>query len=120
MNFYKCDTSNRVMIKLLKEEGVNDNCGKLLIANSVEAAVEKHVPVVTFNNDVIEVEVGSMEHPMLEEHFIEWILLETSKGMQIKYLNPNDKPRAEFILRDDKAIAVYEYCNIHGLWKKEL
>ena len=90
-----------------------------LTANTTDAAHEKHVPVVEQNGDTVKVAVGSVEHPMLEKHFIQWVCLETEKGSQIKYLKPDAKPEAVFTLNDDKLIAVYEYCNLHGLWKAE-
>ncbi|OYP57863.1 desulfoferrodoxin [Lachnotalea glycerini] len=78
------------------------------------------MPVVTADGDLITVEVGSVEHPMVPEHFIQWIYLETDKGYQIKYLTSDDKPRAEFSLNGEKAVAAYEFCNLHGLWKKDI
>ncbi len=65
-------------------------------------------------------EVGSVAHPMLEEHYIMWIYLETEHGGQRKVLNPGDAPKAVFLLEDDKPVAAYEYCNLHGLWKAEV
>ena len=91
----------------------------LLKANTVDAAVEKHVPSVSINNNVLDVVVGSVVHPMLEEHYIMFIAVETENGFMVKYLKPNEEPKASFVL-NEKAIAVYEYCNLHGLWKKEL
>ena len=88
--------------------------------NTVDAAVEKHVPVVLVDGNNVTVEVGSVEHPMVPEHFIQWIYIETDKGFQIKYLEPSDKPKAVFTLNEEKLIAAYEYCNLHGLWKKEV
>ncbi len=87
--------------------------------NTVDAAVEKHVPVVIVDGNTVTVEVGSVEHPMVPEHFIQWIYIETDKGFQIKYLEPSEKPKAVFTLNGEKLIAAYEYCNLHGLWKKE-
>ena len=91
-----------------------------LVANTEDAAVEKHVPAVTVDGNRISVAVGEVDHPMTEEHFIQWIYLETEKGEQRKILNPNDVPKAVFTIEDDKAVAVYAYCNLHGLWKKDL
>ena len=91
----------------------------LLKANTVDAAFEKHVPSVSINNNVLDVVVGSVIHPMLENHYIEFIAVETESGFMVKYLKPNEEPKASFVL-NDKAIAVYEHCNLHGLWKKEL
>lgn len=88
-----------------------------LVANTVDASVEKHTPVVTVNGDKIEVVVGSVEHPMLEEHFIKWIYVETKKGGQRKSLKPGEAPKAAFVVTDDEPVAVYAYCNLHGLWK---
>lgn len=91
-----------------------------LTANTTDAAVEKHVPVVTVDGNKVNVEVGSVMHPMTEEHLIQFIWLETEKGGQVRNLISSDDPKAEFIVGDDKPVAVYEYCNLHGLWKKEL
>ena len=98
-------------------------CGKPmeeLKANTVDASQEKHVPVVEINGDTVNVKIGSVAHPMEEEHFIEWIYLKTENGGQRKYLNPGDAPEASFNLGGEKAVAVYEYCNLHGLWMTEV
>ena len=85
-----------------------------------DGAHEKHVPVIEQNGNQVKVAVGSVEHPMLEAHYIQWIVLETEDGYQIKYLQPEAKPVAEFVLTEgSKVVAVYEYCNLHGLWKAE-
>ena len=93
---------------------------KELVPGEVDAAVEKHVPVVTVEGNVVKVEVGEVEHPMLEEHYIGFVAIETKNGaVQKKYLNPGEKPVAEFVLAEgDELVAAYEYCNLHGLWKK--
>ncbi|WP_408632103.1 desulfoferrodoxin family protein [Mobilisporobacter senegalensis] len=91
-----------------------------IVPNTSEGAGEKHLPVITVSGDMVTVEVGSVEHPMTEEHYIQWIYLETKCGGQIKYLKPDDDPRAEFTLIDDEVISAYEYCNIHGLWQSVL
>ena len=91
-----------------------------LIPNTVDASGEKHVPVVTVEDGVVKVAVGSVAHPMVPEHFIQWIYVETEKGGQFKKLNPEEAPEASFTLVDDKVVAVYEYCNLHGLWKTEV
>jgi len=93
---------------------------KELRANDTDGAKEKHVPAVAIVDGVVRVEVGSVAHPMLEEHFIGFIALETEKGVQIKYLNPGEEPVAEFTVFDDKPVTVYEYCNLHGLWKADI
>ena len=89
-----------------------------LIPNTVEAAKEKHVPIIEQHGDHVTVKVGSTEHPMLPAHYIEWIILETATGYQRKDLTPNDKPEANFAVTEP-ILAAYEYCNLHGLWKAE-
>ncbi len=92
-----------------------------LSTNTVDASQEKHVPVVTVDGGMVTVEVGSAPHPMLEEHYIQWIYLKTEQGVQRKCLKPGTAPKAVFSLADgDKAVAAYEYCNLHGLWMKSL
>jgi len=88
-----------------------------LVANTVEASREKHLPVVSVNGNEVAVEVGSVEHPMADEHFIMWIYLQTKSGGQRKKLDPGMKPTATFALAEDEAVAAFAYCNLHGLWK---
>jgi superoxide reductase len=91
-----------------------------LLPNRKEGAFEKHIPVVSREGNVVTVKVGSVEHPMTPEHFIQWICLQTKNGNQRKMLRPSDKPEASFmIFENDEIEAVYEYCNLHGLWKNE-
>ena len=92
-----------------------------LVPGSTDAATEKHVPVVEVNGNEVKVKVGSVAHPMEEKHFIQWIYLQTKEGVQSKCLKPHENPEAVFALTGgDKAVAAYEYCNLHGLWKKDL
>ncbi len=111
-----------VVVKLVDSKVPLMCCGKKmeeLVPNTVDASNEKHVPVVTrLDNNTIKVEVGSVAHPMEAEHHIAFIYVETDKG-GIK-VDLTDKPEAVIALGDAKAIAVYEYCNLHGLWKTEL
>lgn len=94
---------------------------KLLDPATAEGAAEKHLPVVTVDGNKVTVNVGSISHPMSEEHSIEWIYLKTEKGSQRKVLKPNEKPIAEFLITDDdKPIAAYAYCNLHGFWKTNI
>ncbi len=98
-------------------------CGdemKELVPNTVEAAVEKHVPVVTVSGDSITVQVGSTLHPMEEKHHIDFIYVETERGGQRKTLHVGEEPKLTFTFTDDKPVAVYAYCNLHGLWKTEV
>lgn len=91
-----------------------------LIPNTVDAAVEKHLPVVSSKEGLLTVSIGSVAHPMTEEHYIQWVYVETERGGQRKCLVPGEEPKLRFSIIDDKAIAVYAYCNLHGLWKTEL
>ena len=87
---------------------------------TVEASREKHIPVVTVEGNTVTALVGSVEHPMSEEHSILWVYLETDKGGQRKCLEVGKPPVVTFALVDEKPIAVYAYCNLHGLWKKDI
>ncbi|MCL1975422.1 MAG: desulfoferrodoxin [Firmicutes bacterium] len=91
-----------------------------LIANSGDAAKEKHVPQVSCEGTTLRVKVGEVLHPMTEEHHISWVFLETQRGGQRKNLKPNEEPDISFVLANDEAVAAYAYCNLHGLWKAEL
>ena len=114
LKFYQCEKCNKVIIS--KEALVMDGW-KEVVPSSTDAAVEKHVPVVTKKCKQVQVSVGSVTHPMSEEHFIGWIAIETEQGYQVKYLSANDVPTAAFSLAgDDKFVAAYAYCNLHGIW----
>ncbi len=122
VKFFKCNHCGNVIIKVVDSKVPVVCCGKKmveLVANTEEASVEKHLPVATRVADCsLKVEVGSVAHPMLPEHHIAFIYLETENGgMRIDL---NDKPEATFCICADKPIAVYEYCNLHGLWKTVL
>lgn len=123
MNFYKCDVCKNIIIHVKEEHVPVKCCGntmKRLEPNTTDAAGEKHVPVIEQNGRNVLVTVGSVLHPMLDVHYIEWICIETTKGYQIKHLNPNDEPKAEFVLADgEELISAYEHCNLHGLWQKK-
>ena len=121
--FYVCRKCGN-MVGMLHESGVPLMCCgqkmEELTPNTVEASQEKHLPVVAVNGDTVSVKVGSAAHPMMEEHFIEWIYLQTENGGQRKVLKPGDAPEAEFVLKNDKPVAVYAFCNLHGLWMTEI
>jgi len=123
MNFYKSKEENMMVLKLSGSDAAIAAGGKemkQLKAGVSDGAVEKHVPAVEVDGKVVRVQVGSVEHPMLDVHYIEWIALESKEGLQVKYLEPGIKPYAEFVLSEsDEPVAVYEYCNLHGLWKAE-
>lgn len=121
MKFYKCKHCGKV-ITILSNEGVPTICcGEEmfeLIPGTTDAAVEKHVPVVSIEGNKVDVVVGSVVHPMTPEHYIQWIVLETKAGYQVKELTPTCEPKASFVLAEgDEIVAVYEYCNLHNLWK---
>lgn len=120
--FYKCDTCGNVITKIVDSKVPVVCCGKPmteLVPNTVDAATEKHVPVVTWLDDKrIKVEVGSVAHPMLDEHHISFIYVETLDG-GIR-VDLKDKPEAVIYVGDTKPVAVYEYCNLHGLWVTKL
>ena len=121
MIFYKCAHCGNI-IAHINDSGVRCHCCgeemKPLLPNTTDAAGEKHVPVISIDGNTVTVTVGSVEHPMLEVHYINWIILETEQGRQRKMLKPGEKPAAVFALAEgDKVVAAYEYCNLHGLWK---
>lgn len=122
--FYICDICGNIVQKIHDAKVPVSCCGqpmRELVPNTTEAATEKHLPVVTMEGNTVKVSVGSVEHPMTEAHLISWILLETTEGWQRKQLCATDKPEAVFVLSEnEKAIAAYEYCNLHGLWKTEI
>lgn len=92
-----------------------------LKANTSDGAKEKHVPVVEVNGNIVTVSVGSVPHPMIEEHHIEWVYLETSEGGQRKSLEVGAEPKVTFALTDgEKPLAAFEYCNLHGLWRADI
>ena len=121
MEFYKCPRCGNIITFLHKSGVMPVCCGEpmqKITENTVDAALEKHVPAVTREDNSIFVQIGSVEHPMIEAHYIEWIAIETNKGCQMKKLTAQDKPEATFLLGEgEKLEATYEYCNLHGLWK---
>jgi len=116
---YKCDVCGNIVEVLFGGEGELVCCGeamKLLKENTVDAAKEKHVPVVEKISDGYRVKVGSVAHPMEEKHYIQWIELMADGISYFKFLKPGDKPEADFCVKAEKVTA-REYCNLHGLWK---
>ncbi len=119
--FFICKHCGNI-VAMVKDAGVPVVCcGERmseLVPGTSDGAAEKHVPVYEINGNLVNVTVGSVEHPMLDNHFIEWISIQTNFGNQRKTLNPGDAPKASFALLDgEKVEAVYAYCNLHGLWK---
>ena len=92
-----------------------------LIPGTSDGAAEKHVPAVTVDGNIVSAQIGSVAHPMLEAHYIQWIALQSKEGFQMKNLAPGQEPKATFALTEgDVPEAVYEYCNLHGLWKADV
>ena len=124
MKFYVCKHCGNI-VAYVEDKGVPVICcgEKMteLVPCSTDAATEKHVPVISVDGNLVTVTVGEVEHPMLEEHHISWIALETKQGNQRKLLPVTGKPAATFALVEgDEPVAAYEYCNLHGLWKAEI
>ena len=120
--FFKCKKCGKIIEIVNKGCPVVVCCGEEMTelkANTTDAATEKHVPVIEVNGDKVTVKVGTAVHPMEADHWIQWIVIETDKGVQRKYLNPGEAPEATFVLSGEKLLAAYEYCNKHGLWKAE-
>lgn len=121
MTFYRCSHCGQI-VAIVKGTGAAVVCCgdpmEELIPGITDASVEKHVPVFSVKNGIVTVHVGATEHPMMPEHHIEWIAIQTMNGNQRKVLRPGDAPSAEFALVEgDEVVAVYAYCNLHELWK---
>ncbi len=122
--FFKCNHCKNIIV-MVEDKGVPVMCCgekmQEMKANTSDGASEKHVPVVQVEGSKVKVSVGEVAHPMLEEHHIPWVYLHTNQGGQLKYLDHTGAPEAVFALAEgEEVIAVYEYCNLHGLWKKEM
>ena len=121
--FYICEKCGNI-VGLVHDGGVPMMCCgqkmKKLEAGVVEASHEKHIPVVSVEGNTVRVNVGSVTHPMSEEHHIAWIYLQTNRGGQRKCLDVTGAPEVVFALADETPVAVYAYCNLHGLWKAEI
>ena len=121
MKFYRCKHCGQIVAVVKATGAPLVCCGEEMeeiVAGTVEASREKHIPVYTVDGNTVHVKVGSIEHPMEDVHYIEWIALQTKYGNQRKALKPGDKPEVCFKICDsDSVVAVYAYCNLHGLWK---
>ena len=121
--FYICEKCGNLVEKIDDSGVPMVCCGQKMtpiVAGTVEASREKHIPVASVEGNVVKVSVGSIEHPMAEEHSILWVELKTDKGVQRKHLKPGEPPVVSFALAGEKPLEVYAYCNLHGLWKTEL
>lgn len=121
LEVYRCGVCGNMIEVMHPAGGTLACCGQpmsLLVENAVDAAREKHVPVVEPIEGGYRVKVGDVEHPMLEAHYIEWIELVEGDKVQRKHLHPGEKPEAIFYT-DSKDVYAREYCNLHGLWKSK-
>ncbi len=121
--FYICPTCRNTVEMIYDTDIKLFCCGEEmqeLVPNTVEASGEKHIPAVKVSEEIVEVNVGSVNHPMEEVHWIEWVQLVTDKGIYRKHLKPGEAPNVKFLVGAEKPMAVYAYCNLHGLWKTEL
>ena len=121
--FYICEHCGNI-VGMIHSAGVPLMCcGQKMTkleAGVVEASHEKHIPVVTVEGNTVRVNVGSVTHPMSEEHHIAWVYLQTNRGGQRKCLDVTGAPEVTFALADETPVAVYAYCNLHGLWKADI
>ena len=120
--FYICDHCKNI-VEMINDSGVPlVCCGQKMTkleAGVTEASREKHIPAVSVNDGVVNVCVGSINHPMTEDHYISWVYLVTDKGVQRKDLSPGSEPVATFALNGEVPKSVYAYCNLHGLWRAD-
>ena len=121
--FYICAHCGN-LVEMVNDAGVKPFCcgQKMdeLVPNTVEASGEKHIPAVAVSEDAVRVNVGTVDHPMVDVHYIEWVSLKTDKGSYRIHLAPGQEPNVTFRLNGEKPLAVYAYCNLHGLWVTEL
>ena len=121
--YYICEKCGNLVEKIDDSGVPMVCCGQKMtpiVAGTVEASREKHIPVATVEGNIVKVAVGSIEHPMAEEHSILWVELKTDKGIQRKNLVVGEPPVVSFAIADEKPLEVYAYCNLHGLWKSEI
>jgi superoxide reductase len=119
--FYRCEKCGNMVVKIKNGGGTLTCCGQAMTkleANTTDAVQEKHVPAIVKEDGKIKVTIGSVLHPSLPEHYIEWIALVTDDKVWLTYLEPGMEPKAEFPMVETGTI--YEYCNLHGLWKAEI
>lgn len=122
--FYICTHCGNI-VEVINDSGVPLMCcgqkmQKLIAGENENAAVEKHIPIVSVNGDTVKVNVGEIAHPMTIDHSIQWVYLKTDKGIQRKNLCKDNAPVATFFVGDEKPLEAFAYCNLHGLWKSNL
>ena len=123
MKFLRCELCGKIVAVVKDSACPTKCCGQAMVEmvpNTQDGAHEKHIPVFEIVENVVHVKVGSVEHPMMDNHYIEWIAIQTNMGNQRKILKPGEKPEADFaLLPGEKVVAVLEHCNLHGLYKAE-
>ena len=123
MKFLRCELCGKIVAVVKDSACPTKCCGQAMeemVPNTQDGAHEKHIPVFEIVENVVHVKVGSVEHPMMDNHYIEWIAIQTNMGNQRKILKPGEKPEADFaLLPGEKVVAVLEHCNLHGLYKAE-
>lgn len=121
--FYVCERCGN-LVERIESSGVPMMCcGQPmteLVPGTVDASREKHVPQVLVQGGKVIVKVGAVEHPMQDVHYIPWVAVQTESALYRKHLQPGQPPEAEFLLGEEKPVAVYAFCNLHGLWKQAL
>lgn len=120
VKFYRCNHCGNIVVVVLDGKVTPSCCGEpmeLLVPGTTDGAAEKHVPAVTVEGDEMIVRVGEVEHPMLDAHYIQFIAFANEKKTVVKYFHPGEEPKALF---HETHGTVYEYCNLHGLWKAEV
>lgn len=119
--FLRCPRCGQIVLTIKNKPCDVHCCGvpmEVIVPGTSDGAHEKHVPVWTQDGNTVTVKVGDVTHPMLEAHYIEWIALQTKQGCEFKTLQPGEAPEAVFTLSEgDEVVAVFEHCNLHGLWK---
>lgn len=118
--FFQDTDKKGILYAMNESEGFAPSALSLMEPNTVEAATEKHIPVLSFIGDEMIVRVGEAPHPMLSEHYIEWIFVRTQNGGMFRKLRPGDAPEVRFELHEDKVVSVFAYCNLHGLWEADM
>ena len=120
MKFLRCNICGKMVVQLNDKPCPTKCCGEAmeeLVPNTQDGAHEKHIPVISVEDNIVTVKVGEVAHPMLEAHYIEWIMIQTNFGNQRKVLKPGDEPVAKFaLLEGEKVLRALEYCNLHGLY----
>jgi len=123
MIIYRCEKCGNIVVKTVNGGGPLSCCGTPMTelrAGATDAALEKHVPYLDLVGNTLNVQVGEVAHPMTPEHYIQFILVAQGEKVQYVMLTPEDQPKAAFTVEVGEELAVYEYCNLHGLWKADL